>query len=304
MAPRKSANTSPSGQQIREPLPDRTKENDTEALAYARSKLGSIRDRRDRYRGGKGKGTSNSLESGEDVIPEQITENDDELLDEPHEGLADSSESQPALFGSGPVVMLPLISLEEFKWNMPEKDLATGAKCVTDTNIGFPDDRSLDIKEFEEDTHIDIRRPSVAELAQDIIDIKTRPAAEIADGGDINTNLEYKRTIETFRVKGRTVAKIKFSDADVYKKESPFYGKLQTAKQFEKKIKKELGDQPSLDIERYVIAQVLLCLAGEVGNRGEPPFLFPNFLMAPKTVSRFSRNNLHRATADFPVTNR
>jgi len=245
------------------------------ALEYARSKLSYIRDRRDRYRGGKGKGASNSLENGEDVIPEQITENDDELLEEPHEGLTDSTESQPTLFGSGPVVTLPLISLDEFMWHLPEKDLTPGAKCVTDTNIGFPDDRSLDINEFE--VNIDTRKPSVAELTQDIIDIKTRPAAEIADGGNISTNLKYNRTIETFAVRGRAVAKIKFSDADVYKKESPFYSKLQTSKQFQGKISKGLEDQPSLDIERYVIAQILLSLAGEVGAEENPLSHFQNF---------------------------
>ncbi|KAI1085231.1 hypothetical protein F5B20DRAFT_589995 [Whalleya microplaca] len=156
---------------------------------------------------------------------------------------------------------------KKVKQGKQKKGPVSGSTQHSFTNIGFPDDRSLVVGDFEDNTHIDTQEPSVVQLAQDIINIKTKPAPEIADSGSFQEFTEYGRKIETFKLNGRAVTKATFDDADVYGKIGKPYNDLPTSKSFEREISNNMGDKPSLGVEQWVTSQVLLCLAGQIGGR-------------------------------------
>lgn len=182
-----------------------------------------------------------------------------------HEDLETMVAEQPHAFGEVPEVRLPLESMYEGTGDWPRRnDPVRGARQPSASNIGFPDDETLVVKVFEEDTSIETEEASVASLARDIFDIKTKTAQDIADTGEVESHREYGRVIETFKLHGRTIAKVTLKEADVYK--SP-YSNLRVSKELEQRINREMGDQPTLVVEQWVAAHLLLSRAGQIGGR-------------------------------------
>lgn len=182
-----------------------------------------------------------------------------------HEDLETMVAEQPHAFGEVPEVRLPLESMYEGTGDWPRRnDPVRGARQPSASNIGFPDDETLVVKVFEEDISIETEEASVASLARDIFDIKTKTAQDIADTGEVESHREYGRVIETFKLHGRTIAKVTLKEADVYK--SP-YSNLRVSKELEQRINREMGDQPTLVVEQWVAAHLLLSRAGQIGGR-------------------------------------
>ncbi|KAI0129008.1 hypothetical protein BJ170DRAFT_721909 [Xylariales sp. AK1849] len=250
----------------------RTEENDKEALRLAKLSLETIEKRR-QISAATSQGPKDSILHDNDGGASQKIVDDRSSQAAPSEdssSTADSDEMKQfrdQFFHPKPDVMLPLRSMYEDIGDWPKKhDPVTGALHYSWSNIGFPNDTKLALKDFEDNTHIEKQEPYVVELAQDIINIKTKSARNIADGGSVQTHIKHTRIIETFRLHDRTVAKIKFEDANVFKK-GPTYSSLQTAKEFEKEISKDMAGPPSLEIEQWVTAQLLLCCAGQIGGK-------------------------------------
>jgi hypothetical protein len=206
-------------------------------------------------------------------------------------GLSKKSENTPT---SLPLVNLPLKELfdDTGAWQKKMEE-ENGAKRFPWSGFGFPEDETLKVRDFENKTYNDAKTQSVLELAQDLHDIRTKPATEIADSKIVVTSSSNNRTIHTFKLNGRTVTKVEFSDANIKKGQ---YNTTKTAKEFEKKVDKIFEDpavkefeetvdksmskrdlnkllasikkvaisQPDLDIERYVTAHILLRAAGKV----------------------------------------
>ncbi|KAE9363316.1 hypothetical protein N431DRAFT_475473 [Stipitochalara longipes BDJ] len=143
-----------------------------------------------------------------------------------------------------------------------EQDHPDGGKQYEWSGIGYPEDEYLCVEDFEDETFIDRAKPSVVELVNDLLDIKNRSTAEIADNGIEIEDIKYGRTIQKFKLNGRSVAKVKFVDADVSKGK---YQKLKTSIEFEKLLSRKMGAQgkkPSLQAEQYVAAHLLLRVPG------------------------------------------
>ncbi|KAI8622907.1 hypothetical protein F5Y19DRAFT_483305 [Xylariaceae sp. FL1651] len=116
-------------------------------------------------------------------------------------------------------------------------------------------------KAFHKDTHIDRQDPSIVERAQSITDIETKNPEEISDAGVIREN-EDTRVINKFHIKGRYLAKIKFQDNG-----GSTYGNCKNAARIENTNNQSFGNQPSLETVKWVIAQILLACAGQIGGR-------------------------------------
>ncbi|KAI0385389.1 hypothetical protein F5Y04DRAFT_292009 [Hypomontagnella monticulosa] len=173
---------------------------------------------------------------------------------------------------------IPLKSMYEntgtWPKNWPEKSQAqqrkkfdpmSGATQYSFTNIGFPRDKSLVVEDFEKETHIDTDQEYFIQLEQDIIDIKTKPAKEIADDGVVQVYTKFERTIETFKLDGRTVAKATFRNIDVYGKKP--YSELQLSKTFESDIDENIGLRPDICVEQWIAAHILLSTGRQIGGR-------------------------------------
>lgn len=150
---------------------------------------------------------------------------------------------------------------------------ATGGSQYSWSNIGFPEDESLIVNDFEQDTHIDKQTLFVAELTQDITDIRMRAAGTIADGGldRVETSLKHGRIIETFKVRGHSVCKIRIQDADIYAAGAAYSG-CKIAIETEKEIDSVVGGPPSLEMEQWVASQLLLSRGGQIGGRTQDYF--------------------------------
>lgn len=273
-------------------LPDRTMENDRAAIHLAILAFKVVTNRRKKAEQSRKRAKTNVTIEGrpdftgsqDNPLLEQASGRDyeDKMPTPGGPGGASSSASSeatknieqranvpPIPYGAVPAVRLPLKSMFDGTGAWPKRDYAQpGATQYSWSNIGFPDNDSLIVKDFEQDTHIENSEPSVLALAQDIVNIKTKIAKDIADGRAVKTSIRHQRTIETFKLHGRTVAKVKFADADISRK-GLAYSSLETSKALEKEISSKLGDQPSLEVEHLVAAHVLLRRAGDIGGKTE-----------------------------------
>lgn len=135
------------------------------------------------------------------------------------------------------------------------------------SNIGFPHDPGLAVQDLEDRTDIDKDNLNIAALAQDVLEVKTRNAEDIADKGTLRTETDAGRTIELFRLKGRRVAKVVIEGVDAIQR-GVDYKKLKTAKVFEKIVDTEYQiKKPSLETEQRVMAHVLLSRGGQIGGK-------------------------------------
>ncbi|KAI0181521.1 hypothetical protein GGR52DRAFT_583943 [Hypoxylon sp. FL1284] len=106
----------------------------------------------------------------------------------------------------------------------------------------------------------------VMDLTKDIVDIKTKPAAEIADDGTLRSVDKNNRLIEAFTLRGRTIAKMTFKDADVQREGPQPYGDLDICRKEEERVTEGMGrSKPSLEAEQWVAASVILSTGGEIG---------------------------------------
>ncbi|RYO92891.1 hypothetical protein DL766_009131 [Monosporascus sp. MC13-8B] len=189
-----------------------------------------------------------------DVHAEHLGQGDHgEFVDEARQAISDDS---------GDDAYLPLNSMYDGtgRWSKRTKKgekHIKGAAQRSFTDIGFPHDRSLVVNDFENNAHNDSDECSVIQFSQDIIDIKTRRAGEIADDGAVQTHAEHGRTIEIFGVRGGAVAKATFKDADVYGKRGKACGDLPISGELERRITREVGDKPALGVEQWATAEIL-----------------------------------------------
>jgi hypothetical protein len=246
---------------------ERSKANDEEALTEARKALDTIEGRRNRY-SKTGRASKTSKKSQD---PDTTT----------------TSESMA-------LVNLPLGPIYDDigDWQNKIED-TSGATRYPWSGFGYPDDESLTVKDIEKNIIIDHKSSSIIQLAEDLHNIRTRSAHELADGQEILESASNGRTIQSFTLHGRTITKIMIDDADVLRGD---YNKTKTAKKFERElnrvveqaaidemeetlnqttsksskkmirdaIKKKARSPPHLDVERYVTAHILLRLAGKV----------------------------------------
>lgn len=170
----------------------------------------------------------------------------------------------PFAYGNVSEVRLPLKSMYDGTGQWPKRT-GHGGKKYSWSNIGFPFDESLLVPDFEENTHIDTTEPYIADLATDVSSIRFKDPKEIADGA-VECIQEHNRTIETFKLHGRSICRVKFSDVNAFGPGSP-YSSSKVSKSIERRINDEFGVQPDLATEHWVTAHVLLSTAGQIGGR-------------------------------------
>lgn len=170
----------------------------------------------------------------------------------------------PFAYGDIPDLRLPLKSMYDGSGRWPKRT-GHGGKKYSWSNIGFPKDGSSIVPDFEKDTHVDTTEAHIMELAADVSSIRLKDPKEIADGA-VESIWEDNRTIDTFKVHGRTVCRVKFSDVDSFGKGSP-YSLSKVSKSIERNIDANFGPAPDLETERWVTAHVLLSMAGQIGGR-------------------------------------
>jgi hypothetical protein len=180
-------------------------------------------------------------------IGEYVAEGKNSDEDEDKDGyIRYAGDMSGTIFGPKPDVMIPLRSMFAGSGPWPKRKDPSNALQQSWSNIGFPDDISLVVNNFEDDTHIERHDPAILELSLDIANIKAKAAIDIADGG-VKRHVEDGRIIETFEVHGRAVSKIKFEDCNVL---GEGYDKCRTSKRVEKKIDTDMGTPPALEIEQ------------------------------------------------------
>lgn len=276
-----------------QPMPPRTADNDEAALKMAKLALDAknrLRDKRssrsEENQGVENQGEGSAAKEQEEIQHDTVGEEQQDVHVEagtvaeanthadsqqsPSNPSQDSTDSpvswpeQPFVDADYQGLRLPLKSMYDGSGEWPKKVRRRGEQYSW-SNIGFPRDKSLVVPEFEEDTHIDEEQPYIMNLATDVSNIRSKAPAEIADGA-VETVLENNRTIETFKVHGRTVCRIRFSDVNAFGDGSP-YSLSKVSKLLERKIDKDFGTQPDIQIERWVTAHVLLSKAGQIGGR-------------------------------------
>ncbi|KUJ12813.1 uncharacterized protein LY89DRAFT_755905 [Mollisia scopiformis] len=158
---------------------------------------------------------------------------------------------------------------DESRWTLPE-DHEPGAKKEPKSGVRFPLDEALVLDSIEDQTHINMDDADIRQLVADLQDIKSKSASDITDVNSLSLKYEYgdKRSIEKFILHGRTIARVKFEDAEVGEKN---YKQVMRGKKLEKDIDRGTNgkQQADLKIENYVTAHILLCLGGEVGARAQ-----------------------------------
>ncbi len=279
------------------PLQDRTSENDKSALKLVRKAFVALTVRREEAKKArdakKNDGEEDDVRNNyveEDHIPpinkalqddasvdpyslqmpahiaSRIPETHLQPMNQGNDGEEDTSSSGKTIYGSYPEIMLPLKSMYDGTGEWPKRKghgLPKGAKFPSWANTGFPKDPILVVNEFEDATYIEKDADRIVRLAQDIVNIKTRPVDEMADNKMVSRQQENHRTIESFTLDGQCVNKIKFDDCD---KDFGGYGSCKTSKEFEKQINKVMRP-PSLEMEQWVATQLLLAHGGQIGGR-------------------------------------
>lgn len=180
-----------------------------------------------------------------------------------------SQENEFAYGIDNSIVRLPLKSMYDGHDHWPKNVGTAGAIQYSWGNISFPKCESLIIPDFESDTHIDPHNTTAVSVSLAIADIKNRPASEIADAGTLTVEEEHERRIETFKIRGYTVAKVTVMDADIHEKRGAKYSGTKIAKMTEKATTNAMGvanKEPDLDTIRWVAAQVLLAKGGQIGG--------------------------------------
>lgn len=154
------------------------------------------------------------------------------------------------------------------RWPKYGRDLGVdGALQFSWSNIGFPNESQLTVKDLKDESTIDREDLNVLELAEDVRAIKEKPAVDIADDGQVEIVTKNQRTIETFQLRGRRVAKVKFEDVDATQKGFD-YSQVKAGKAFEKALDEVILQQrPSLELQQRVLAHVLLARGGQIGGR-------------------------------------
>ncbi|KAK2602925.1 hypothetical protein N8I77_009422 [Diaporthe amygdali] len=163
---------------------------------------------------------------------------------------------------------LPAHFGQQMDWPKTAKTLGIkGAVQYSWSNIGFPNDPELAVQDLEDSTEIDKDNLNIAELAQDILDVRNLNAGQIADANSLHTETDNGRTIEIFKLKGRRIAKVTIEGVDA-RQRGVDYKKLKSATAFEKIVDREYQTQkPALEAEHHVMAHVLLCRGGQVGGK-------------------------------------
>jgi hypothetical protein len=233
---------------------DRTCENDLKALERAKKCLKYIESHRAKGHEDEDEGNNKDYTS-----PKAVKDTDDGIIEDNGD-----ATSIPPTTNSIPLVSL-LLQLqydEKLKWKKGSKSEGENRAW---SGVGFPDDTSIRIEPFEEKTKIDNQVPAVIQLAQDILDIKSKPSSSIADS-DLKSETARNRTIETFNLHNRVVVKVTFDEASVGE---GGYSNLSTCKAFEAEVNKGVGLQPNVRLEQYVAGHILLCTGGSVS-----PFQF------------------------------
>ncbi|KAI1076942.1 hypothetical protein F5B20DRAFT_593578 [Whalleya microplaca] len=248
-----SAKPRPPRYPTEQPCQDRSPENDKKALIIAKLAYEALVKWQE-----KGIGNSDADVNSKALAAQEDSENELRSGLKPLHTLREVTDE----------IMLPLKSMYGGTEWPREKDPFRGAKQPSWGNIGFPDDRSLVVKDFERETHIDLEQPSVIEISEDIISIKTKPAKQIADVGKVKRWREHGRIIERFKLHSRTVCKVRLEDADIYSKGST-YSRCKISQEVENVITKAIGNQPALEVEQWVAAQILLARAGQIGGRSQ-----------------------------------
>lgn len=271
------------------PLAPRTPSKDEEALNMvklalaAKEKLRKKRQSKDT--GDNGVAQQHEEPQRDDVEADHQDPSDDakvagdpDLVDSQHEALEPGEENtdssipwpeMPHVYGEFPELRLPLKSMYDGSGEWPKSVDHDGEKSSW-SNIGFPSDLTLVVPDFEDDTHIETDEASVMELGKDIGDIRSKAPEDIADG-TVERSEEDRRTIELFKVHGRTVCRISFSDVNAFGKRSP-YSLSKVSKALERKIDKDVAAKPGLQIEHWVMAEVLLSMGGQIGGRTDDYF--------------------------------
>lgn len=273
-------------------MPQRTPKNDQEALRMAKLALQAkemLKQKRQAKKSGGGVAAQKQEDAQKEKPQPDIVQKDPqaedphiqaEITDEAHihaESQHEASNSDqetidspipwpepPFAYGDVPEVRLPLKSMYDGSGQWPKRT-GHGGKKYSWSNIGFPRDESLLVPDFEENTHIDTAEPYIADLATDVNSIRFKDPKEIADGA-VECVQEENRTIETFKLHGRTICRVKFSDVNAFGPGSP-YSLSKVSKSIERRINDEFGVQPDLETERWVTAHVLLSTAGQIGGR-------------------------------------
>ena len=168
--------------------------------------------------------------------------------------------NNPSRFGRTAALDLQPRHDDKVEWKMPTEASAAGARRWVWGGVGFPEDESIVLGDFEEKIHLDTYDFSIEELAQDILAIKEKAPGLIADS-EVETEESFGRKIETFQVNGRNVVKIKLAEADVLKEA---YSQLSIAKDFESRVDEGFMAQPELELEHYMSAELILRAGGAV----------------------------------------
>ncbi|KAI4870638.1 hypothetical protein F4820DRAFT_402855 [Hypoxylon rubiginosum] len=114
---------------------------------------------------------------------------------------------------------------------------------------------------------VPVEHPSVISLTADIANMKTKPAAEIADDGAVEYSEKSGRIIEKFYLRNCSVTKVTLKDADILKDGSRPYGDLAISKDYEDLVTAGMGrGKPALDVEQMVAANVILATGGNIGS--------------------------------------
>ncbi|KAI1338759.1 hypothetical protein F5Y15DRAFT_416531 [Xylariaceae sp. FL0016] len=256
-------------------LEARTKEKDRSALKLAHKALAVLRSKRTKAQTKPGVASSNDPPPKSDDSasretpkePQDVTDNDPTPLCNLTALQSDEEGPNRIIYGDQPDVMLHMKSMYEGNWPK-RKDPERTAKQYSWSNIGFPSDKSLQIRDFEEDTTIDKNDPVIIKLAETVAQIKYRSARDIVEPGGVSTKEYQNRTIEEFTLNGWNVTKVKFCDIDVFaKRNGQTYSSSLIATEVEAKISEAIGAQPKLPVLRWATAHLLLAKGGEIGGR-------------------------------------
>lgn len=138
------------------------------------------------------------------------------------------------------------------------------------SGVGFPNDESLSLEDFEDETHINHEDPDIIQLAEDLRDIQLKPIDQIPDAILESVAEEHNQIKERFRFHSRTMARIRVTDADAT---ATSYSEAARGKAFKEAVDAACGEQPTKDVEGYATAHVILGLGPKV-SVSRSPFCF------------------------------
>ena len=117
-------------------------------------------------------------------------------------------------------------------------------------------------------THIQ-ETNAVQDIKEDVLAIMNGPTDQVADSADdIVREIAHKRTIEAFKRRGRSVVLVKMHDVKVQdKKNKDTYARCEICSLTEQQLDEALGRGPSLAVEQWIAARVLLEMEGNPGGK-------------------------------------